>query len=147
MVSRRQLFQLAQGCLVAVAVPGKLFAAASKAGAALTWSQTSWQSVLNSTFAVSSPAGATNWLTLLSVEDMPAPAYQSPVANIQAATPVFETFALNFSGSGEDLPQGTYSFDHQLTGQFQLFIVPSGHSNYVAIISHPRNRPVRPLGL
>lgn len=38
------------------------------------------------------------------------------------------------------LKQGTYTFEHQVLGQFRLFIVPSGpdapHQHYTAIINH-----------
>lgn len=148
-VSRRNFLVAGQTLLAAVALPMKFLGAAtassfgSREAANLASStRESFLPLVNSSFAVHSGSSATAWLTLLSVEDMnpKAPVKASPMAlapKAASTTPATtDTFALHFHGTGEALQQGTYELEHASFGRFSLFVVPSGISTYVAIISH-----------
>lgn len=164
-VSRRKFIVAGQTLLAATALPVKFFAAAaselnlSAAGNLLTATAATFQPLVNSSFAVRSGAVTPAWLTLLSVEDMTAntpvqPSLKGKSLNPQSAVTSVDTFALHFYGTGEKLEQGTYELQHHSFGRFSLFIVPSGVSTYMAIISHlhtaqaipaPKPRPKKPM--
>jgi hypothetical protein len=147
-VSRRSFLVAGQTLLAAAALPLKFFGAATlEIGSANTanlasWTKGTFQPLVSSSFAVHSGARTTAWLTLLSVEDMnsKAPAKTAPMAfglkALGLRQPTIDTFALHFHGTGEALPQGTYELEHHSLGRFSLFVVPSGSTTYMAIISH-----------
>ncbi len=98
-------------------------------------------SLKGSSFEVTS--GSTRQaLTLVSVDDIPegvppdrtsfdvAPPKSAPTRKLT-------TFSLLFYGGVKRLKQGTYSFQHESTGQFNLFIVPTGGKQlfYTAIFN------------
>jgi hypothetical protein len=165
-VSRRRFLLAGQTFLAAAALPIKFFgaSAASSLGATsnvnlATATKTTFQPLINSSFAVQSGSQTTAWLTLLSVEDMnskSASTSEQMVFGLKAAKPAqqtTDTFALHFYGTGETLKQGTYDLDHHTLGKFQLFVVPSGTSAYTAVISHLQSafpirapKPLRPMG-
>lgn len=82
------------------------------------------------------------WLTLLSVQDMEAPAPMNP-ASMAVPPPAAisnaaqtSAFSLSFSGGpAQGVGQDTYFFEHPELGQFALLIVPAGPEQYVAIIN------------
>jgi len=147
-VSRRTFLAAGQALLATAAFPMRFLGAAASnfgpsAGAnLLTATKATFQPLVNSSFAVRSGLLTPAWLTLLSVEDLnpTTPVQtknQAPRANgLRTPQTVIDTFALNFYGTGEMLPQGTYELEHHTLGQFSLFIVPSRSSTYTAIISH-----------
>jgi hypothetical protein len=145
-VSRRSFLVAGQTLLAAAALPLKFFGAATlEIGSANTanlasWTKGTFQPLVSSSFAVHSGARTTAWLTLLSVEDMnsKAPAKTAPMGlkALGLRQPTIDTFALHFHGTGEALPQGTYELEHHSLGRFSLFVVPSGSTTYMAIISH-----------
>ena len=88
--------------------------------------------------------GDSVWLSLMSVEDLPALA---PVDPASMAVPPMQTspniqlsgFILTFLGTlPAPLPQGTYDFVHPVLGNFALLIVPSGQGaqTYTAVIAN-----------
>jgi hypothetical protein len=84
-------------------------------------------SLQGAAFRVTRKGSATQWLSLVSVEDI-------------ATTGAISTDAFSvrfYGGSGKPLPQNTYTFTNSKTGKFQLFIVPSGDAQrfYTAIFN------------
>jgi len=146
--SRRHFLVAGQTLLALAAMPMKsLLAAASSFGSAKAanlalLSRETFLPLVNSSFAVRGGVLTTAWLTLLSVEDMnqKAPAPATPMAMppkaAKTAPPKVDTFTLHFHLIGETLQQGTYELEHDALGRFSLFVVPSGTSMYVAVISH-----------
>jgi uncharacterized protein DUF6916 len=70
-------------------------------------------------------------LTLVSVEDIPEPTPpDTTLFAVQptesAPTPKVTAFSLRFYGGIKQLKQGTYTLQNERTGEFRLFIVPSG---------------------
>jgi uncharacterized protein DUF6916 len=96
-----------------------------------------FEGAVGSNFKVSTTVGSTQpaWLLLAAVHDLPALA---PVNTGAMAVPppkpssppvTTEGFMLSFTGGpSTGLAQGTYLFEHDGLGQFQLFIVPEGRS-------------------
>ena len=140
-VSRRNFLQLGRVFLAAAAFPVK-FWGASPARLAKTVNLASlkmanFQPLVNSSFSAGSDSSTMAWFRLLSVEAMNAKAAAAPAAGVRRGrSATVDTFALHFQATGEDLPQGTYEFGHPSLGSFPLFVVPSGPTTYVAIISH-----------
>lgn len=155
-ISRRNFLVAGQTLLAAAALPMKFFGAAnfgSSKATDLTFStKETFLPLVNSSFAVRSGSLTTAWLTLLSVEDMNSKTFiqSNPVSasrlKASRTTPAsVNTFALHFYGTGEELQQGTYELEHHSLGQFSLFLVPSGKSTYMAIISHIQSvTPIQP---
>jgi len=162
--SRRNFLVAGQTLLALAAMPIKFFGAAAssfgsaKAANLALLTREAFLPLVNSSFAVRWGVLTTAWLTLLSVEDMnqkaPAPAIPMavPPRAAKTALPKVDTFALHFHLIGETLLQGTYELEHAALGRFSLFVVPSGTSMYVAVISHlqglagPAPQPVRSKG-
>ena len=65
------------------------------------------------------------WLTLISVVELN-----------RTNQPGLESFALRFYAPGTGLAQDTYTLRHDAAGSIPLFLVPSGDTGYVAVISH-----------
>lgn len=157
-VSRRGFLVAGQTLLAAAALPTKFFGASSfgfgssKAANLAFSTKETFLPLVNSSFAVRSGPLTTAWLTLLSVEDMNSKTFiqSKPItaSGLKASrtTPTsINTFALHFYGTGEELQQGTYELEHHSLGQFSLFLVPSGKSTYMAVISHIRSvTPIEP---
>jgi len=104
-----------------------------------------FEPLVGSAFAVSSVSGnsLTLMLTLLSVGELPAVALDNVgIMAVPPKRPVMASgttgFLLSFAGpSSQPLTQDTYRFEHQGSGWFDLFIVPSGVGNYTAVIVQP----------
>jgi hypothetical protein len=160
--SRRNFLVAGQALLALAAIPIKIFGAAassfgsSKAANLALLSRESLLPLLNSSFAVRGGVLTMAWLTLQSVEDMnqkvsaPTIPMAVPPKPAKGAPPKIDTFALHFHLIGETLEQGTYELEHAALGRFPLFVVPSGASTCVAVISHihgsaggPVPQPVR----
>lgn len=105
-----------------------------------------FEGAVGSNFKVSTVAGDTQpvALQLAAVEDLPAlvpvnigsMAVPPPKSSSAAVTTV--GFMLSFTGGpSTGLKQGTYLFEHDALGQFQLFIVPLGQTPqaYTAIFN------------
>ncbi len=101
-----------------------------------------FEQAVGSAFQVSSGANSQPvWLTLVSVNDLPAlapvnvgsMAVPPPLSSLVATT----GFALSFQSSAQPLAQGTYAFQHSTLGKFQLFIVPGpeGTQSYTAVFN------------
>jgi len=163
--SRRNFLVAGQTLLAFAAMPMKFFGAAasswgsSKAANLALLSRENFLPLVNSSFAVREGTLTMAWLTLQSVEDMnqkiSAPMLPTavPPKSAKGAPPKIDTFALHFDLIGETLEQGTYELEHAALGRFPLFVVPSGASTYVAVISHihgsaggPVPQPVRHKG-
>jgi len=147
-ISRRGFLVAGQTLLAAAAFPTKFFGASTSEFGSTnldSWTKGTFEPLVNSSFAVRSGAQTVAWFTLLSVEDMKAPA-QAAGPKALATPPVFiDTFALQFHGTGETLRQGTYELEHRSLGRFSLFVVPSGTTTYTAIINHLKSAtPIRP---
>jgi hypothetical protein len=96
-----------------------------------------FEGAVGSTFKVSSAAGNTQpaFLQLATVQDLPA---LVPVNNASMAVPPPKSsspevttvgYMLEFTGGpSTGLAQGTYLFEHDALGQFELFIVPNGQT-------------------
>jgi hypothetical protein len=134
-VSRRNFLLLGQSLLAATVLPTKLLAAgrppSTKAANLATMTIANFKAVINSSFGVGSGSSPTAYLRLLSVDSMNSKA----ILKSSHPAPTVDTFALHFQGTGETLAQGTYEFDHPVLGRFSLFVVPSGVTTYVAIVS------------
>lgn len=148
-VSRRHFLVVGQSLLATAALPTTFFGAtigstfgSSKEANLASLTKSDFQPLVNSSFAVRSGATTTAWLTLLSVEDMsaqkPTPKASGETSPKPSVTPAakLDTFALHFQGTGESLTQGTYELEHHSLGELSLFVVPSGASTNVAVISH-----------
>lgn len=107
--------------------------------------RTRFTGLIGSGFRVTptSRKGATVWLRLLAVEDLPT---LEPVNVGSMAVPPKQTsaqiythgFMLSFLGTmPETLLQGTYIFEHPNMAKFSLLIVPGGHGSqtYTAVIN------------
>lgn len=125
------------------AMPSTLsvMAAAQTKAASSPLSKDMFASLKGSSFQVTS-GSSRQALTLVSVDDIPEPAlpYTASFAvppPPSAPTPKLTAFSLRFYGGIKKLKQGTYSFHHEKTGQFSLFIVPSGNGQlfYTAIFN------------
>lgn len=115
------------------AVPTRIFAgdASVKEADLLTMSRETFAAMLRTTFSTESAEGRAVTLVLTAVTDET----HAPVSAVGAA-PVLDTFALEFSGAGEALTQGTYRFQHARLGTISLFIVPSGRFTSIATVNH-----------
>lgn len=155
-VSRRHFLVVGQSLLAAAALPMKFFGAAStlsldsvKTADLEALTKANFEPLVNSSFAVKS-SGVTNvWLTLLSVEDMnqktaPARSLGTSPKPSKTLPAKVDTFGLHFHGIGESLAQGTYELEHKSLGKFSLFVVPSGGSTYLAVVSHLLSGTVAP---
>lgn len=99
--------------------------------------------VVGSVFAVGpiSGGGAALLLTLLSVGDLPAIAFDNVgLMAVPPKHPITTTgttgFVLSFLGpSSQLLGQDTYRFEHDVLGMFDLFVVPSGAGQYTAVVN------------
>jgi hypothetical protein len=93
--------------------------------------------LIGSSFNAQTPSGKFAWLTLGGVDDMtPNLSGATRISPLWRTEPLVQTFSLKFYGAGEELPQGTYDFEHTTLGRIPLFIVPGERQNYTAIISH-----------
>lgn len=116
-------------------------------GAYLT--RANFEAVVNSSFEVHSAPGQSAFLVLTSVKSL-ANSQDPGIANFAvpprrpASAPNTDAFALHFyNAAGTTLGQGTYGMKHETLGAFDLFIVPSGASGYVAVFNRlmgPRPR-------
>jgi hypothetical protein len=105
--------------------------------------QEAFQAVVGSGFKVTHGPD-TVWLRLMAVEDLP-PIVPVNVAAMavpppKSASPTIATtgFTLSFLGTfATPLPQGTFDFEHDRFGKFQLFIVPGaeGSQSYTALFN------------
>lgn len=102
-----------------------------------------FEQAVGSAFQVSTGANSQPvWLTLLSVNDLPAlapvnvgaMAVPPPSSSVAVAT---TGFMLMFQSSAQPLKQGNYAFEHPTLGKFQLFIVPGapGTQSYTAVFN------------
>ncbi|HET9180670.1 MAG TPA: hypothetical protein VFP59_00945 [Candidatus Angelobacter sp.] len=107
--------------------------------------QDAFTQCIGSAFKVTSASGDDSgvfWLTLLRVQDMPAPVMGNP-ANMAVPPPAgyvlaaqSSAFVLEFSGGpASGVGQDTYFFQHDDLGEFALLIVPSGPEQYVGTIN------------
>jgi hypothetical protein len=125
------------------AIPGAIsvIAAAETVATSAPLTKDTFVALRGSSFQIAS--GSTRQvLTLVSVEDIPEPvppdttlfAVQPPTS---APTPKLTAFSLRFQGGVKQLKQGTYTFQHERTGPFRLFTVPSqdGQLFYTAIFN------------
>ena len=150
MFSRRGFIVAGQALLASAALPLRIFGAAtsssfgsSKVANLGSLTKASFLPLVNSSFAVGGSVSLpASWFTLLSVEDMNAKTSVQPTSmavmlkKMKMAAVQLDTFALHFHGTGETLQQGTYEFQHRSLGRFSMFVVPSGTTTYVAIVSH-----------
>lgn len=144
--SRRGFIVAGQALLASAALPLRVLGAAgstfSKVANLNLLTRANFLPLINSSFSVTSSSLPTAWFTLLSVEDMnpKAPSKTPTMAvmpkKLKSPVPQTETYALHFYATGDQLPQGTYEFQHPLLGKFPLFIVPSGTNTYAAVVSH-----------
>jgi hypothetical protein len=149
--SRRRFIVTGHALVAAAALPFRALGGAANPGSTpfhavdlRSLTRASFLPLVNSNFAVTSGTSAAAWFTLLSVEDMnPKSAATTTMAvapkKLKSAAAQTDTYALHFHATGEQLPQGTYKFQHPLLGEFSLFIVPSGTNTYAAIVSHLLN--------
>jgi hypothetical protein len=104
----------------------------------------SFAQAVGSAFKVSTRSGNGEvfWLTLLSAQQLEAPAPPNaasmavpPPAALSNAAKT-SAFSLSFSGGpAQGVGQDTYFFEHPELGQFALLIVPAGPEQYVAIVN------------
>lgn len=101
-----------------------------------------FEQAVGSAFQVSTGANAQPvWLTLVSVQDLPAlaPVNAGSMAVPPPTSLLVETtgFVLSFQSSAQPLAQGTYAFQHSTLGKFQMFIVPGpqGTQSYAAVFN------------
>lgn len=141
-VTRRQFIVLGQSLVAASLLPTRLLAASgttNNSGESLSFNNISGENFLpfvNSSFAIRS---SNVWLRLLSVEDLSQKNSNGSALmpkNLKNPPPQVASFALHFQGTGEALTQGTYELEHHSLGKLSLFLVPSGKTTYMAIISH-----------
>jgi len=104
-------------------------------------SKDTFMALKGSSFQVTSGSDR-QWMTLISVDDIPEPAPPdfarfAVQPKKSAPTPKLTTFSLRFYGGIKKLKQGTYTFQHEKIGEFRLFIVPSGDRQlfYTAIFN------------
>lgn len=116
-----------------------------------------WERLVGADFEVTpaSGKGSPVWLRLLAVDDLPAlePVNTGMMAvKPKPPTTVVSTtgFMVSFSGGSGPLSQGSYLFEHESLGKFELFIVPGapGLDTYTAVFnrligSTPVHVPVR----
>src|SRR5215475_6573191 len=146
MISRRGFIVSGQAVLVSAALPAKILAAAgstsSKVADLNSLTRANFLPFVSSSFAVTSSSLPTTWFTLLSVQDMNPKSTQPTTAMAvmpkkpKTPAPQTDTYALHFHSTSDQLPQGTYQFEHAVLGKFSLFIVPSGVSTYIAVVNH-----------
>ncbi len=91
-------------------------------------SLSSWEDQINTEFVLEEGACAGRRLVLEAVERSPGSQQYVTVEAGSARRQCVESFSLLFRvlGSGEDLPQNTYTFRHARLGTLQVFIVPMG---------------------
>lgn len=130
-ISRRQVFQFGQKVLAISVIKSRLFGGdiAAKEADLLSMSRETFNSVLRSTFITENAERISVPLVLTAVQDATA-------AVVPGAAVSLDTFTLEFSSAGQDLPQGTYRFRQATLGTITLFIVPSGSHTYMAVINH-----------
>jgi hypothetical protein len=111
--------------------------------------------LVGSAFSVRSTAGSdlTLFLTLLSVGDLPAVAPDNVgIMAVPPKRPITGSgttgFMLSFTGpSSQMLEQGTYVFEHVSGGTINMFIVPSGVGQYMAVVTQLPVSAASPLPL
>ncbi len=89
---------------------------------------------IGSAFRMSHNGKQVGTVVLVSVKDIPSPEALSSarasrmVGAIPASSsgPSVASFSLRFEGTGNALPQDTYTLTHSWLGAFPLFLVPSG---------------------
>jgi hypothetical protein len=147
-LSRRNLLTFGPALLIAGKSPiqGQQGKTGQGRGAYLT--RANFEAVVNSSFEVHSASGQSSFLVLTSVENL-TNAQDPSIANFAVpprravSGPNTDAFALRFYAAGATLGQGTYGVKHETLGAFDLFIVPSGTSGYVAVFNRlmgPRPR-------
>jgi hypothetical protein len=106
-----------------------------------TLAKADFEAAINSSFELRSASGDRSYLVLASVSEFNQTQTAS-AANFavrpprqRTPSPRTEAFALTFFGTGPKLAQATYSVHHGSLGTFDLFIVPSGDSSYVAVFN------------
>jgi hypothetical protein len=141
-LSRRRLFVIGGSALVAVsnnAIQGSQGDTGQSRTASLT--RADFEAVINSSFELRSASGDRNYLVLASIKDLsgtptgPEPNFVVRPPRQRVPSPRTEAFALKFFGTGPKLPQATYSVTHGTLGTFELFVVPSGDSSYMAVFN------------
>jgi hypothetical protein len=140
-ITRRKLLGQCSMWAALAAMPAGLSVSANAGTkAAYPVSKDLFTSLEGSTFEVTS--GSTHQtLTLVSVDDIPAPIPPDParfdVQPPRGAQAVSTTaFSLRFYGGTRNLKQGTYKFQNSATGSFNLFIVPGTNPQfYIAIFN------------
>jgi hypothetical protein len=103
----------------------------------------SFEGLLGSSFKVTpqSGGGAPVWVRLTAVDDLPAllpvnPASMAvPPKKIFSSVPTTSGYMLGFSGPGTTLAQGTYVFENEGMGSFEMFVVPGEHGSYTAVFN------------
>lgn len=96
-----------------------------------------FQRALNTRFRISATAVPSVEATLVEV----AEGRPSSQTRSEPAHPPYESFSLIFAGPRQQfLPQGTYTFESEQLGRFDLFIVPVGQTSssidYQAIFNY-----------
>jgi hypothetical protein len=141
-LSRRKLFMIGGSALVAVsnnAIQGSQGDTGQGRTASLT--RADFEAVINSSFELRSASGDRNFLVLASIKDFNQTQTGSEGSlavrppRQRMPLPRTEAFALKFFGTGPKLPQATYSVTHGTLGTFDLFVVPSGDSSYMAVFN------------
>jgi hypothetical protein len=135
-ITRRELLGRCSMWAALAAMPSALsvMADAEMTATPAALSKDMFASLKGSSFEVTS--GSTRQaLTLVSVDDISEPVPPDhtsfDVAPPKSApTRKLTTFSLRFYGGVKRLKQGTYSFQHESTGQFNLFIVPTGGKQF-----------------
>lgn len=106
-----------------------------------------WENQINTEFVLEEGSHAGRRLVLESVDRSPECRQFVTVAEGSPHRECLERFSLLFRvmGSGEDLPQNTYTFRHSCLGKFHLFIVPMGEKTRPGRLHEAAfNRIVRP---
>jgi uncharacterized protein DUF6916 len=111
-----------------------------------------FKSLIGDSFEASSADRSPGSLELMAVKEYEPEPEKAPTKgrwvgpHPQQSEQKTNCFSLRFQGSGEALPQGTYTLHHDAIGSFPLFIVPgrseTGASTYTAIFNllNPANR-------
>jgi hypothetical protein len=103
----------------------------------------SFADLVGSSFKVSPQTGDGNavWVRLTAVDDPPALAPVNPASMAVPPKKTFSTvptttgYVLSFSGPGTSLAQGTYVFENERMGRFEMFVVPGQQGSYTAVFN------------
>jgi hypothetical protein len=118
---------------------GQAFRITASTGASYSWTLTDVK-------AVTAEDAASAKLPAQELQTQALPTRLNPTLPSQ---PPMNTFTVSFRGSGESLPQDTYTVEHAALGAFPLFLVPGSPAanppTYSAVFSLLNQKPADPF--